>query len=75
MSGGCSDTDMNALAVMPWICSPTRVVMTVTPVANMPSVRRNSAASSCAGTGVSSKIESPIPAGAVGIANSLGSSI
>jgi len=49
--------------------------MTVTPVANMPSVRRNSAVSSCAGTGVSSKIESPIPAGAVGMANSLGSSI
>ena len=27
---------MKALAVMPWTCSPLSVVMTVTPVANMP---------------------------------------
>ena len=40
-SGGSSDTDMNALAVMPWTCSPTRVVMIVTPVANIPSVLRS----------------------------------
>ena len=37
-SGGRSETDMNAFAVMPCTCSPTRVVSTVTPVANMPSV-------------------------------------
>ena len=39
-SGGCSETDMNAFAVIPCTCSPTRVVRTVTPVANIPSVRR-----------------------------------
>ena len=39
-SGGCSETDMNAFAVMPCTCSPTRVVRIVTPVANIPSVRR-----------------------------------
>ena len=37
---------MNAFAVMPCTCSPTRVVRTVTPVANMPSVRRNAIAGS-----------------------------
>ena len=45
-SGGCSDTDMNAFAVIPCTCSPTRVVSTVTPVANIPSVRRNASAGS-----------------------------
>ena len=45
-SGGCSDTDMNALAVIPWTWSPACVVMIVTPVANMPSVRRNATAGS-----------------------------
>ena len=45
-SGGRSDTDMNAFAVMPCTCSPTRVVSTVTPVANMPSVLRNATAGS-----------------------------
>ena len=45
-SGGRSETDMKAFAVMPCTCSPTRVVSTVTPVANMPSVRRNARAGS-----------------------------
>ena len=82
---------MNALAVMPCTCSPTRVVITVTPVANIPSVRRNStagsasepaAASICSGGGATSKNDSPIPSGAPAIespcmdrSNSLGGSI
>ncbi len=37
---------MNAFAVIPCTCSATRVVSTVTPVANMPSVRRNAIAGS-----------------------------
>ena len=37
---------MNAFAVMPCTCSPTRVVSTVTPVANIPSVRRKASAGS-----------------------------
>src|SRR6185436_20302205 len=45
-SGGCSETDMNALAVIPCTCSPTRAVSTVTPVANIPSVRRKASAGS-----------------------------
>ena len=45
-SGGSSDTDMKALAVMPWTCSPLSVVTTVTPVANIPSVRRSATAGS-----------------------------
>ncbi len=45
-SGGRSETDMNAFAVMPCTCSPTRVVSTVTPVANMPSVLRKAIAGS-----------------------------
>ncbi len=40
-SGGRSETDMNALAVIPCTWSADVVVMTVTPVANIPSVRRN----------------------------------
>ena len=35
-SGGSSETDMNAFAVMPCTWSRSRVVITVTPVANMP---------------------------------------
>src|SRR5689334_24958201 len=42
ISGGSSDTDENALAVMPYPCSSPRVVTTVTPVANAPTVARNS---------------------------------
>jgi hypothetical protein len=36
--GGSSDTDMNAFAVIPWICSDVSVAITVTPVANIPGV-------------------------------------
>ena len=62
---------MNALAVMPWTWSSSWVVMTVTPVANIPSVRGTRAAGSCPGSpaissssasGVSSGNVSPIPA-------------
>ena len=42
ISGGSSDTDENAFAVMPYACSSPRVVTTVTPVANAPTVERNS---------------------------------
>jgi len=45
-SGGRSETDMNAFAVIPCTCSPARAVSTVTPVANIPSVRRNATAGS-----------------------------
>ena len=45
-SGGRRDTDMNAFAVMPCTVSPERVVSTVTPVANIPSVRRKAIAGS-----------------------------
>ena len=45
-SGGCNETDMKAFAVIPCTCSPTRVVSTVTPVANIPSVRRKATAGS-----------------------------
>ena len=34
-SGGSSETDMNAFAVMPCTCSPFSAVITVTPVANI----------------------------------------
>ena len=37
---------MNAFAVIPWTLSPRSVVNTVTPVANIPSVRRNAIAGS-----------------------------
>ena len=37
---------MKALAVMPCTCSPLSVVITVTPVANIPSVRRSATAGS-----------------------------
>ena len=37
---------MNAFAVIPCTCSSFRAVMTVTPVANMPSVRRSASAGS-----------------------------
>ena len=64
---------MKALAVMPCTCSPSCVVITVTPVANMPSVRRKAAAGSCPGSpaissssafAVSCGNVSPIPTGA-----------
>ena len=42
ISGGSSDTEENALAVMPYACSSPRVVTTVTPVANAPTVARKS---------------------------------
>ena len=41
-SGGSSDTDEKAFAVMPYRWSWPRVVITVTPVANDPTVLRNS---------------------------------
>ena len=46
ISGGSSDTDMKALAVIPCTSSPFSAVMTVTPVANIPSVRRRATAGS-----------------------------
>ena len=71
-SGGSSEIDMKAFAVIPCTCSPTRVVMIVTPVANMPSVRRSAirgsspaspASSSSCSAGTSSKLLSPSPSG------------
>ena len=53
-SGGSSDTDMNAFAVMPCTWSPERVVITVTPVANIPSVRRSAMRGSSPSSGGSS---------------------
>src|SRR5713226_2712747 len=44
--GGLRDTDMNAFAVMPCTWSPACVVTIVTPVANMPRVRRKATAGS-----------------------------
>ena len=64
---------MNAFAVIPCTWSASCVVMTVTPVANIPSVRRNAAAgswpgspaiSSSSASGVSPGNVSPIPMGA-----------
>ena len=71
-SGGRSDTDRNALAVMPWIVSRWVVVTTVTPVAKRPMTLRSSraAASAAAERGVS--LATPVgavsvaPAGGVG---------
>ena len=37
-SGGSSETDENAFAVMPYACCSPRVVITVTPVAKLPTV-------------------------------------
>jgi hypothetical protein len=71
-SGGSSETDMKAFAVMPCTSSRSRVVMIVTPVANIPSVRRSairgsspsSGESSIAcGSGISSNRVSPMPSG------------
>ena len=67
-SGGSSDTDMKAFAVMPWIWSPAAVVITVTPVANMPSVWRRAVAGSSPSISSSSArgsptAVSPIPSG------------
>jgi hypothetical protein len=62
---------MKAFAVMPCTCSPFSVVTTVTPVANIPSVRRRASAGSspssetsgrCTST-TSSNGESPMPSG------------
>ena len=43
-SGGSRDTDENEFAVSPWSSSPSRVVMTVTPVTKFPSASRNRSA-------------------------------
>ncbi len=40
-SGGCSDTEVNALAVIAWTWSSRAVVTTVTPVQNRPIVERS----------------------------------
>ena len=40
-SGGCSDTDVNALAVIAWTWSSRAVVTTVTPVQNRPIAERS----------------------------------
>src|ERR1700759_4549851 len=42
ISGGSRDPGENAFAVIPYACSSPRVVTTVTPVANAPTVERNS---------------------------------
>src|SRR3990172_1670968 len=42
MSSGSRESEHTALAVIPWICSPSAVATTLTPVANNPAVRRNS---------------------------------
>ncbi len=52
---------MKAFAVMPWTWSPTWVVMTVTPVANIPSVRRNARE----GSALPSGLERPLDRGIV----------
>src|SRR5262249_24565763 len=41
-SGGSSETEVNEFAVIPYPCSPTRDVITVTPVANEPAACRSS---------------------------------
>ena len=41
-SSGSRETEVKALAVMPWMRSPERAPTTVTPVAKSPSVARNS---------------------------------
>src|SRR3990172_5575107 len=43
ISIGSRESEHTALAVIPWICSPSAVATTLTPVANSPAVRRNSA--------------------------------
>src|SRR3972149_6370766 len=43
ISNGSRESEHTALAVIPWICSPSAVATTLTPVANNPAVRRNSA--------------------------------
>src|SRR3954453_19493536 len=62
---------MKALAVIPWTFSPLSVVTTVTPVVNIPSVRRSAAAGSSPSSArsgrwtsaTSSKRGSPMPSG------------
>ena len=62
---------MNALAVMPCTCSPFSVVITVTPVANIPSVLRSATAgsspsmSTASASANSSNGLAPIPSGPV----------
>src|SRR5580658_7936707 len=41
INGGSSDTDSNALAVMPCVCSSYWAVRTVTPLAKRPNALRN----------------------------------
>jgi len=45
--GGSTDSDMNALAVMPAVLPSCSKVTTVTPVANLPMTRRKARASIC----------------------------
>ena len=65
-SGGVSETDRKALAVMPWMASPSAVVTTVTPVAKRPitcrSARPASAVARAAGVSLAT------PAGPWGVA-------
>ncbi len=51
---------MNALAVMPWVPSGVRVVMTVTPVANLPQQSRMARGSIESIAAVSGKMSSPV---------------
>jgi hypothetical protein len=54
MSGGSSDTELKLLAVTPTFRPSALAVMTVTPVAKLPSARRNfrgSITASATGTG------------------------
>ncbi len=72
---------MNALAVIPCAWPPACVVMIVTPVGNIPSVRRNSSAGSSpsrsisSASGISSRNDCPSPSAnglEIGMSNSLG---
>src|SRR5262245_27352366 len=49
MSGGSSDTEVNALAVIARMAPAAPVAITVTPVANWPTVWRNARESSMSG--------------------------
>src|SRR6185437_16411661 len=67
-SGGRSDTERKALAVIPWIVSRWVVVTTVTPVAKRPMTLRSSraAASACDERGVSRAMPVGAPSDAGG---------
>ena len=67
-SGGRSETERNALAVMPWIVSRWVVVTTVTPVAKRPMTLRSSraAASAACERGVSRAMPVGAPSDAGG---------